>query len=130
MEADASGVPFSRSIILCVDDDPDALTILSLFLTGEGFLVITAGSATEALVRMQQRLPDFIITDYTMPGMSGLELCRRLRDCEETRGIPIILYTAMGLPAASRLYDRTFLKPTDLDVFAGEIRRLLTAANS
>lgn len=74
----------SRVTILCVDDEPDAVAVLDWFLTREGFGVITAGSGVEALLRVQQRLPDFIITDNMMPGMSGLELCRHLRvrdDC-------------------------------------------------
>ena len=105
------------------------MAILDLFLTREGFSVITAGSGAEALMRVQQRLPDFIITDNMMPGMSGLELCRRLRMREDARHIPIILYTALRLPAVSWLYDRMLVKPTDLDVFVSTIRSLLARAH-
>jgi two-component system, OmpR family, phosphate regulon response regulator PhoB len=122
-DAVGSATRSSRAAILCVDDEPDALAVLGWFLTGEGFRAITACSGAEALLRMQQQLP--IITDYMMPGMTGLELCRRLRVCEETRHTPIILHTALRLPPVSWLYDWTLIKPTDLDVFATEIRALL-----
>lgn len=124
-DAPAPAPPLSAATILCVDDEPDVVAVLDWFLTREGFGVITASSGAEALLRVQQRLPDFIITDLSMPGMSGLELCRHLRVRHETSRIPIILYTALSLPAVSWLYDRTFIKPTDLDVFVRAIRALL-----
>jgi CheY-like chemotaxis protein len=115
--------------ILCVDDEPDTLTVLGWFLSKEGYIVMTASSGAEALLRMQERLPDFVITDDTMPGTTGQEMCRHLRAQNETRHIPIILYTALKLPADSPLYDRTLIKPTDLRVFACEIRALLAASH-
>ena len=93
----------------------------------EGFEVITAPNGSEALLRVQARWPDLIITDYTMPGMTGLELCKRLRASRVMRLIPIILYTGVSLPADSRLYDRIVAKPADFRAFALEIRVLLTA---
>ena len=130
-DADApsrSDLPVAGTI-LCVDDEPDVVAILDWFLTREGFGVITADSGEEALLQLRQRLPDFIITDQSMPGISGLELCRQLRERRETCRIPIILYTALSLPAVSGLYDRTFLKPTDLDVLASTIRALLASVS-
>ena len=117
------------AVILCVDDDPDTLAVLGWFLTSEGFVVVTAESVSEALLRVQERLPDFIITDCMMPGMSGLDLCRHLREQGATRHIPIIIYSALSLPAESSLYDRALLKPTDLPVFAREIRRLIASTH-
>jgi len=93
----------------------------------EGFEVITARNGTEALLRVQQQWPDLIITDYTMPGMTGLDLCKRLRASRAMRFIPIILYTGVSLPADRLLYDRIVTKPADLYEFAIQIRRLLTA---
>jgi CheY-like chemotaxis protein len=118
-------LPPQKATILCVDDDPDALAVLAWFLAAEGLEVVTACNGSEALLRVEELLPDIIITDYIMPCMTGLELCDRLRKSEKTRGIPIIVYTALRLPAHSGLYDRTFLKPTDFDVFSVEIRSLL-----
>jgi CheY-like chemotaxis protein len=110
-----------------VDDDPDGLEALELFLMSEGFEVITARNGTEALLRVQQQWPALIITDYTMPGMTGLDLCKRLRASRAMRFIPIILYTGVSLPADRRLYDCIVTKPADLYELAIQIRLLLTA---
>ena len=93
----------------------------------EGFEVITARNGPDALLRVQERCPDLIITDYTMPGMTGLDLCKRLRASRVMRLIPIILYTGVSLPADSQLYDRIVAKPADLRAFAIQIRVLLAA---
>jgi CheY-like chemotaxis protein len=110
-----------------VDDDPDGLGALELFLMSEGFEVITARNGSEALLRVREQWPDLIITDYTMPGMTGLDLCKRLRASRVMRLIPIILYTGVSLPPDSRLYDRIVAKPADLGAFAIQIRMLLAA---
>ena len=120
-----SALPQRKATILCVDDEPDALAVLGWFLAAEGLEVVTASNGAEALLRVTEHLPDVVITDYLMPRMNGLELCGRLRGGEKTRRIPIIIYTALHLPADSWLYDRTLLKPAELDVFATEIRSLL-----
>jgi CheY-like chemotaxis protein len=101
------------------------LSALKWFLINEGFKVVTACSADEALLRLRERLPDLIVTDYTMPGMTGLELCRVLRASPEMHAIPIILHTARSVPVNSPLYNRTFTKPADFDAVVGQIRVLL-----
>jgi len=113
--------------ILCVDDDSDGLEVLELLLVSEGFEVITARNGAEALLRVQEQLPNLIITDYTMPGMTGLDLCKRLRASRVMRLIPIILYTGVSLPADLRLYDCIVTKPADLCALAIQIRVLLAA---
>jgi len=127
-QVDGGAHPAAASAsILCVDDDPDGLEALELFLMSEGFEVITARNGVEALLRVQAQWPDLVITDYTMPGMTGLDLCKRLRASRVMRRIPIILYTGVSLPADRRLYDRVVTKPADLDAFAIQIRVLLAA---
>jgi DNA-binding response OmpR family regulator len=113
-------------VILCVDDEPDLLTILRLFLTSQGFEVIPALDAAEALQLIEENRPDLIITDYAMPGMSGLELCRKLRARADTSDIPIILCSGKELwEDDPHLFDRFVLKPAELDVFVRTIRALL-----
>lgn len=118
----------AKWLILCVDDEPDALTILRLFLSAHGFEVIVASSVTEALRFVESRRPDLVITDYAMPGMSGLDLCRALRDSIETHTIPIILHSGVDLKTDhADLFDRFLLKPAELDLLGREIRSLLPA---
>jgi CheY-like chemotaxis protein len=120
----------SRGTILTVDDDPDALTLLRLLLRSEGFEVLGAMSGAAALQCVRQRMPDIIITDLTMPGMTGIDLCRQLRDSDETRHIPIIVHTAESVPATHPLYDRAFRKPTDFSALLSTLFRLLATARS
>jgi CheY-like chemotaxis protein len=115
--------------ILAVDDSPDALTILRLFLSAEGFEVITAGGVTEALLRMQEHLPDLIITDYAMPGKTGLDLCRHLRSHPQTHHIPIVLHTGADLPPTETApYDALYAKPASLAHLVSRVRSLLAAS--
>jgi CheY-like chemotaxis protein len=120
----------SRGTILTVDDDPDALTLLRLLLRSEGFEVLAAMSGEAALQCVRQRMPDLIITDCNMPGMTGIDLCRQLRDSNETRHIPIIVHTAESVPETHPLYDRGFRKPADFSALLSTLYRLLAMARS
>ena len=118
-------------LILYVDDEPDMLTLLRLFLSRKGFEVTAALNASEALQLVEQRHPDLIITDFAMPGMNGLEFCRTLRERHETHHIPIILYSSRDLwQDDPSLFDRFVLKPADLEAFAAMIRDLLAASRA
>jgi CheY-like chemotaxis protein len=119
-----------RGTILTVDDDPDALTLLRLLLRSEGFEVLAALSGPAALQCVRQRKPDLVITDFTMPGMTGRELCRHLRESSETWDIPIVVHTGETVPLTDPLYDRAFRKPTDFNALLSTVHRLLSAARS
>jgi CheY-like chemotaxis protein len=124
-----AGQPKAR--ILAVDDSPDALTILRLFLSAEGFEVNAAGDVGEALLRIRERLPDLIITDYAMPEKTGLDLCRELRSQHQTRHIPIVLHTGTDLPPTETpLYDALCAKPANFDHLARTVRSLLAASEA
>jgi len=118
----------THGTILVVDDDPDACTILRLFLTAEGFEVITAQSVSAALSCMRDHLPSLIVTDYNMPEATGLDLCRDVRSHPRTWDIPIILHTGNDLSHTDEsLYDQVFEKPTDLNRLSYAVRRMLAA---
>src|SRR5687768_17807201 len=85
-----------QKTILVADDESHILNVVSLKLRNAGFRVLTAHDGQEALDAAQQERPDLIITDYHMPLLSGLELCRRLKQDPATRGIPAIMLTARG----------------------------------
>jgi two-component system, chemotaxis family, response regulator PixH len=82
------------SKILVVDDMQAELELVCQYLTNAGHTVVTAVNGQEALDKARADLPDAIVTDWMMPVMGGLELCRHLRKQAETASIPIIACTA------------------------------------
>ena len=82
--------------ILVADDEAHIRHVVSLKLANAGYEVITATDGEEALELCASESPDLIITDYQMPVMTGLELCRELRSRQETKDIPAIMLTARG----------------------------------
>jgi DNA-binding NarL/FixJ family response regulator len=80
--------------LLVVDDDPNLLLAVSETLRAEGYEVVTARRASEAMVQVAESLPDLIISDIRMPGMDGYALARNLRSNPRTRLIPIVFLTA------------------------------------
>lgn len=79
--------------ILVVDDDRDLLKLVADGLSQEGYHVLTATDAREALRIAYREHPDLIVLDIMLPGMDGIETCRRLRELTE---VPIIMLTAMS----------------------------------
>jgi two-component system phosphate regulon response regulator PhoB len=82
---------------ILVAEDEDALrTLLKYNLEKEGFDVIEAADGDEAVKHLNERLPDLLLVDWMMPGISGIEVCRHVRQKPESRGLPIIMLTARG----------------------------------
>jgi DNA-binding response OmpR family regulator len=86
----------SQRRILVVDDDPRLLHIVAMYLGIEGFDVATASNGEEGLREVDARRPDLIILDIMMPGMDGVEACRRIRSNPETGDIPILMFSALS----------------------------------
>src|SRR5580693_1966547 len=82
--------------ILVVEDEEALTTLLRYNLDAEGYDVETVGRGDDADTRLKERVPDLIVRDWRLPGLSGIELCRRLRARPETRQLPIIMLTARG----------------------------------
>jgi len=82
--------------ILLVEDEPGIQELLKFNLTQAGHQVTTADDAEHALTFLKSTLPDVILLDWMLPGMSGIDLCRRLRNDERYLPIPIIMLTARG----------------------------------
>jgi len=80
--------------ILLVEDDPSQREVLTYNLQAEDFKVICADNGEDALLLVEEEEPDLILLDWMMPNLSGIEVCRRLRSCLETRSIPIIMLSA------------------------------------
>jgi CheY-like chemotaxis protein len=80
--------------VLLVDDDFDSLKVLQIILHHHGATVKTARNGQEALEQLQETLPDFIITDLSMPFMDGWQLLETLQLDSSMRSIPVIALTA------------------------------------
>ncbi len=87
----------STKVILTVDDEAHILHVVSLKLQNAGFHVITAKDAEEALDLSTGVRIDLVITDFQMPGMSGLDLARKIHGELGRKNLPVILLTAHGL---------------------------------
>jgi two-component system phosphate regulon response regulator PhoB len=85
-----------RQKIVVVEDEPDILEVFDYNLTREGFRVVTARDGADGLKKIRQELPDLVVLDLMLPGMDGLEVCRRLRGDEVTRALPVVMVTAKG----------------------------------
>lgn len=80
--------------VLVVDDEPAQREVLAYNLEAEGFSVSRAENGEEALLLVDEDMPDVIILDWMMPQLSGIEVCRRLKLRPETRGISVIMLSA------------------------------------
>ena len=82
--------------ILLVEDEPAIQELIAVNLTRAGYHVVRVSDAETAERMVREALPDLVLLDWMLPGMSGVELARRLRADERTRAIPIIMLTARG----------------------------------
>ncbi|MYZ49250.1 phosphate regulon transcriptional regulator PhoB [Propylenella binzhouense] len=86
----------ARPLVLVVEDEEPLTILLRYNLEAEGFAVETIGRGDEAEIRLREHQPDLLVLDWMLPGLSGIELCRRLRSREETAQMPILMLTARG----------------------------------
>lgn len=84
----------SQPRILVVEDEPAQREVLAYNLEAEGFSVAIADTGDEALVIFEETQPDIVVLDWMLPGVSGIEICRRLKSKPESRSIPIIMLSA------------------------------------
>ena len=82
--------------IVVVEDEPDILEVLCYNLKREGYQVAESLDGREGLTLIEQKIPDIVILDLMLPGLDGLEICRKLKANDRTQHIPIIMVTAKG----------------------------------
>ena len=116
--------------ILVVEDEQALGLLLSYNLEAEGFTVERVERGDEAEVRLNEVAPDLVILDWMLPGVSGLEICRRLRAREATRTLPVIMLTARGEEAErvrglSVGADDYVVKPFSVPELMARVRSLL-----
>jgi CheY-like chemotaxis protein len=117
-------------VVLIVEDDPETRHFYQSILEQDGFRIEQAHNGLQALEKAIQACPDLILTDIAVPGIDGIELCRRLRADERTRAIPVLAITGYG---DRRYPDRAIdaganhvlIKPCGPEILVSEARRLL-----
>jgi len=117
-------------LVLIVEDDVETRRFYIATFTSDGFRTDQAHNGFQAFQKALDRSPDLILTDIAVPGIDGIELCRRLRADERTHTIPVLAITGYG----DRQYpdraigagaDHVLTKPCSADVLVEEARRLI-----
>jgi two-component system, OmpR family, phosphate regulon response regulator PhoB len=119
--------------IMIVEDEEPLTLLLRYNLEAEGYAVDVAARGDEAEVKLKEAAPDLVVLDWMLPGMSGIELCRRLRARAETERLPIIMLTARGeeserIRGLATGADDYIVKPFSVPELVARIRALLRRA--
>lgn len=120
----------AKPTILVVDDEEDIRELVELNLRREGYHVLTCETGEQALHRAASKAPDVIVLDLMLPGIDGLEVCRRLKADPKTQQIVVVMLTAKGEEAdivtgLELGADDYVTKPFSGKVLVARVRRLL-----
>src|SRR3978361_71128 len=120
--------------ILVVEDEEALTTLLRYNLDAEGYDVETVGRGDDADTRLKEHVPDLIVLDWMLPGLSEIELGRRLRARPETKSLPIIMLTARGeeserVRGLATGADDYIVKPFSVPELIARVRALLRRAS-
>ena len=116
---------------IVVAEDEDALaTLLQYNLEKEGYRVLLAGDGEEALIVIDEAKPDLLLLDWMLPKVSGIEVCRRIRQKQETRNLPVLMLTARGeetdrIRGLDTGADDYVIKPFSMTELLARIRAVL-----
>jgi len=119
--------------ILIVEDEEPLTLLLRYNLEAEGYDVDSVGRGDDADLRLREQVPDLILLDWMLPGLSGIELCRRLRARRETERLPVIMLTARGeegdrVRGLATGADDYIVKPFSVPELLARVRALLRRA--
>jgi two-component system phosphate regulon response regulator PhoB len=116
--------------VLVVEDEEALATLINYNLGKEGYRVVLSADGEEALILIDEKQPDIILLDWMLPTVSGIEVCRRLRQRAETRNIPIIMLTARGeesdrIRGLDTGADDYVVKPFSMSELTARVRAVL-----
>jgi len=116
--------------ILVVEDEEPLLELLRYNLERAGYAFEAIADGAQAQARLREKIPDLLLLDWTLPGLSGIELCRCLRRTAATQGLPIILLTARGeetdrVRGLETGADDYVVKPFSINELLGRVAALL-----
>ena len=119
--------------ILIVEDEEPLTLLLRYNLESEGYAVDSVGRGDEAETRLRESVPDLLILDWMLPGLSGIELCRHLRARPETERMPVLMLTARGeeterVRGLATGADDYVVKPFSVPELLARVRALLRRA--
>lgn len=119
--------------ILIVEDEEPLTLLLRYNLEAEGYSVETVARGDEAELRLRETVPDLVLLDWMLPGLSGIELCRRLRQRADTQRLPVIMLTARGeeserVRGLATGADDYIVKPFSVPELIARVRALLRRA--
>lgn len=119
-----------HAAILVVDDEEDLLELVRFNLSRDGYAVTCVTSGEEALKAVRRLPPDLVVLDLMLPGLDGLEVCRRLKADPRTREVPIVMLTAKGeerdvVAGLERGADDYITKPFSPRVLSARVKALL-----
>ena len=89
-------MPSKKKLVVVIEDEADILDVIAYNLTREGFDVKGCLDGEEGLKTVNNYYPDLVIIDLMLPGIDGIEICRRMKEDSSTRNIPVIMVTAKG----------------------------------
>lgn len=120
--------------ILIVEDEEPLTLLLRYNLEAEGYNVEVVTRGDEAELRLRETVPDLVLLDWMLPGLSGIELCRRLRQRPETQRLPVIMLTARGeeserVRGLATGADDYVVKPFSVPELVARVRALLRRAS-
>ena len=130
-----SVVQTSGPLVLIVEDDRETRHYYTAVLAAAGFEIEEAHNGYQALEKATRRIPALILADIAVPGLDGIELCRRLRTDARTRGIPVLAVTGYSDRdyedrASDAGANRVLIKPCEPDVLIAEARSLISHATT